>query len=75
MPAAYADAMPTAVGQPICSRDDEGMRPAGLSLPQVTTRNHVSWLAGFGTPGRERTRVPARGVTGATGRPKRHSGR
>ena len=48
MLAAYADAMLAAVGQPICGRDDEGTRPAGLSLPRVTARNHVSWLAGFG---------------------------
>ena len=48
MLAAYADAMPAAVGQPICGRDDEGTRSAGLSPPRVTARNHVSWLAGFG---------------------------
>jgi len=30
MPAAYADAMPAAVGQPICGREDEGTRPPGL---------------------------------------------
>jgi hypothetical protein len=48
MLAAYADAMPATVGQPICGRDDEGTRPPGLSLPQVMARNQVSWLASFG---------------------------
>ena len=64
MLATYADAMRAAVGQPICGRDDEGTRSAGLSPPRVTARNHVSWLAGFGRARPGEDRVPARGGYG-----------
>jgi len=64
MLATYADAMRAAVGQPVCGRDDEGTRSAGLSPPRVTARNHVSWLAGSGRPGLGQDPCTGRGSYG-----------